>query len=93
MALTIWDLKANPWSGDSRYYSPGQHPGTARMRKQLAEAERLRAVWTHRGLEHGVKYDTEQLDEFVEYLREQLMLFEARESDLKARDDWMLRAR
>lgn len=88
---SIWHLK--DIQGGHRYYPPGQHPATKRMREQLAQAEQIKAEWGRKSAEHGVEYDTGPVDEFIAYLQEQLAQFEQAESDRKARDDWMLRDR
>lgn len=91
--MSIWDLKQGPWIDAPRYYPPGQHPATAMMRAQLAKAEQIKADAERKSVEHGVRYETQPLEEFIAYLKDELAMFESRESELKARDDQMLRDR
>lgn len=71
---TIWDLKGDPWGDRPRYYPPGCHPATARMRAHLRVLEAF-GFGNH---------------ECAVYIRDQLASFEQGESDCKARDDLRL---
>lgn len=106
MQETIWDLKANPWSDAPRFYPPGAHPSTMAMREQLKTAEKLRARvidlhHTTRPLRFRLPEmvlepdtrpppDTTELDRFIVYLRDELAMFEGRESEVKAEYAHML---
>jgi hypothetical protein len=92
-AMTHWDLKQNPWTDEPRYYPPGRHPATARMREHLAYLEDMLAKMRLRAVQMGVKFDTAPTEDFIAYLKDQLAAFESRESELKARDAWVLRDR
>jgi hypothetical protein len=92
-AMTHWHLKRGPWTDEPRYYPPGQHPATAQMREQLAYAEGLLSKMRLRAVETGVEFDTTPTEEFIAYLKDKLAEFEARESELKARDAWIMRDR
>jgi hypothetical protein len=74
---SIWDLKRAPFSEEPRYYPPGQHPATWRMREHL------------RCIEAVGMGDSDA----ATYIRDKLVAFEEAESEAKARDHLMPRGR
>lgn len=90
---TIWDLKANPWSDEPRYYPPGQHPATAHMRAELDAAEMLLAETRLREIMTGAEFDTTGVEGMIGYLKEELDKFEAGEYAAKAQSAAALKER
>lgn len=63
----------HPGSNERRYWPPGQHPATARLRMELKKAQELER---RTGVTGG-------LTEYIDYIQDQIATFEERESELK----------
>ena len=85
--MTIWDLKRESWTDEPRYYPPGQHPAMYRHREQLRGLEELKRE------AERLEMDTSTIVEVIDYISGEIANFEARESELKARDDRILHGR
>lgn len=68
-------MRVSPHSLEPRFYPPGMHPATAKLRLQLKKAEALDLI---------VEGSSEQLNEFLAYLYDEIAKFEEGESERKA---------
>jgi uncharacterized protein YlxW (UPF0749 family) len=71
-------LRANPADNRPRFYPPGQHPASAKWRAELKRALALEA--TLRSMQED---PNKSLNEYIEYLQNQLAQFEESESEAK----------
>lgn len=73
-------IRKHSGSNERRYWPPGQHPATARLRANLKKAYELERK---AGFTGG-------LTEYIDYLKEQIAAFEEVESELKAHMYWYI---
>lgn len=80
-------LPAGSWGFEPRFYPPGQHPATHRMREQ---AKILRSI---RSRLAAVGSDTANVDASLDYIDSRMAAFEEQETECKQRTLAMLERR
>lgn len=73
--------------GRPRFYPPGQHPGTARLRAYLVKLEEL-----HKDIVDAGATSTDA-EEAINYVKDQIAIFEQGESEDKALTFYIIKHR
>jgi hypothetical protein len=83
--VSVLDEARTPY-GTRRFYPPGQHPATARLRAELAHLKKLQDTTLL-----GLLGEPSELEKAIDWMERQLAVFEAGED--RAKRDYIKRAR